>query len=388
MKILHIGKYYPPYSGGIENFMGELLPQLTCNNNQIHALVHNHVATITATNEQCRQVKVIRVPSYGRILFAPVSPAFPFYLRREIKTFQPDIIHVHMPNTSAFWLLALPLAQRIPWIIHWHSDVVNSNLNRTLSFAYKLYYPFEQLLLKKAHKIIVTSPHYLQTSQALRKWHQKSDIIPLGIKRLDPEPAQEQLQQANQYWGTAKHRLLSIGRLTYYKGHQYLIQAVKDLPQTKLIIIGQGEEHKKLSRLINQLELNEQVVLTGKLDLELLHALLNSCDIFCLPSIERTEAFGLVLLEAMSHSRPVVVSNIPGSGMTWVCQNQKTGLLSEPANSSDIREKIRQLLNSKDLQKQLGDNGKARLKEEFSMDLVAQKILRLYHRITETAQSP
>lgn len=126
MKVLHIGKYFPPFSGGIENFMGELLPLLVSSGNQIHALVHNHKSTLRVKTEEHQQVKVIRVPSYGRLLYTPVSPGFLYYLQREISTFQPDIIHIHMPNPSAFWLLLLPSAQRIPWIIHWHSDVVKN----------------------------------------------------------------------------------------------------------------------------------------------------------------------------------------------------------------------------------------------------------------------
>lgn len=381
MKILHIGKYYPPFSGGIENFMGNLLPLLASENTQVHALVHNHELSLTASEQLYHQVKVIRIPSYGRILFAPVSPLFPFYLNHEIKSFQPDIIHIHMPNTSAFWLLMLPSAKKIPWIIHWHSDVVNTHLGRVFSLAYRAYKPFEQLLLKKSKSIIATSPHYLKSSPALKKWQQKTQIIPLGIDLQIPVLTQQSLIEAKQFWGDAKYKLLAIGRLTYYKGHQYLIEAMKNTDQGKLIIIGHGEEHGRLTRLINKLALNQQVILAGKLDDNLLHALLSSCDIFCLPSIERTEAFGLVLLEAMSHSRPLLVSNIPGSGMTWVCQDQKTGLFSTPMDSHDINQKIQQLLDHKDKQAEYGKKGYERLKHEFSLESVTKKTLALYHQI-------
>lgn len=381
MKILHIGKYYPPFSGGIENFMGNLLPLLASDSTQIHALVHNHIPGFTLSEELYHQVKIIRIPSYGRILFAPVSPLFPFYLNSEIKSFQPDIIHIHMPNTSAFWLLMLPLAKQIPWIIHWHSDVVNNNLSWAFSLAYKVYKPFEQLLLKKSKKIIATSPHYLESSPALKKWQKKSHIIPLGIKPQSPENTQESLTQAENYWDNSQYKLLSIGRLTYYKGHQYLIEAMKNIDQTKLIIIGHGEEYHKLSALINKLDLNDRVILAGNLDDHLLHALLTTCDIFCLPSIERTEAFGLVLLEAMSHSKPLLVSNIPGSGMTWVCQDQQTGLFSAPEDSYDISEKIQQLLLNNNKRSQFGKNAYERLKQQFSLKSVADKTLALYHEI-------
>ncbi len=381
MKILHIGKYYPPFSGGIENFMANLLPKLASEKTQIHALVHNHQWHLTAEEQLYHQVRVIRIPSYGRILFAPVSPLFGFYLYREIKTFQPDIIHIHMPNTSAFWLLLLTAAKKIPWVIHWHSDVVSTHLSTAFALAYKLYQPFEQGLLRQAKKIIVTSPHYLQSSPALKKWQTKAEIIPLGI---DPEPYKitpQAKQMAQQYWHHSPYKLLAIGRLSYYKGHQYLIRAMQHIKQAQLIIIGQGEEYDSLKQLIEQLKLQNKVQLAGKLDDQLLHALLHSCDVFCLSSIERTEAFGLVLLEAMSHGKPLMVSNLPGSGMTWVCQDQQTGIFTEPMDSDDISQKLQQLLANKEQLQHYGQQGFARLQQTFSLQTITDKTYALYQQI-------
>jgi len=110
IKVLHIGKYYPPFMGGIENFMQLLmkqqaLPGQTKNNCIVKALVHNHQMSSTLQKETIDNIEIIRVPSYGRLLFAPVSPLFPYYLHKTLKSFQPDILHIHMPNTSVFWLL-------------------------------------------------------------------------------------------------------------------------------------------------------------------------------------------------------------------------------------------------------------------------------------------
>lgn len=384
MKILHIGKYYPPFAGGIENFMAELLPLLSPEKHTVCALVHDHSSGKLAQEETINQVKIIRVPSYGRLLYAPVSPAFGIYLQRTLKTFKPDIIHIHMPNVSAFWLLFSSLAKKVPWVIHWHSDVIGSAPNKLVAYAYHFYQFFEFSLLKKSAQIIATSPNYRQSSSVLKPWLDKTQIIPLGLAQNQIHITNSSKQYAAQLWsndkyrGNNQHRILTIGRLSYYKGHKYLIEAMQDLPESQLIIVGQGEEYHSLQTLIERLNLKKRVLLTGKLAHSDLHALLESCHIFCLPSIERTEAFGLVLLEAMYYAKPTIVSDIPGSGMTWVCQNNKTGLLSKPGDNDDIAEKIQLLQNNKNLAQQYGQMAAERLQQEFSLEVVARKTLQLY----------
>src|SRR5699024_5451513 len=105
--------------------------------------------------------------------------------------FKPDLLHLHLPNTSAFWAMAIPAARKIPWIVHWHADVVASRHDSKLALAYPLYRPFEQRFLKVASAIIATSPPYLESSSALAHWRDKCQVIPLGLDpaRL-PEPSE------------------------------------------------------------------------------------------------------------------------------------------------------------------------------------------------------
>lgn len=387
IKVLHIGKYYPPFMGGIENFMQLLLKQQaladeTQNNCIVKALVHNHQLSSSLQKETIDNIEIIRVPSYGRILFAPVSPLFPYYLQQTIKSFQPDILHIHMPNTSVFWLLFSSLAKNIPWVIHWHSDVVMSKHDKLLSLAYLFYQPFEKSMLKKAQAIIATSPDYLKTSLALKDWQKKSHIIPLALNNSEQRlKTPEHKKDLHNLWANSSKRILSIGRLTYYKGHQDLIRAMLNIPDAKLIIIGHGEQQKQLEQLIQQLQLKKRVSLAGKLDNETLNDLLESCDIFCLSSIERTEAFGLVLLEAMSYSKPIVITRVKGSGMNWVTQNNRTALFAEKHNPEDLAEKINTLIHNKELAKQLGGNGYKRLLQHFNIKTITQKTTEIYQSI-------
>jgi len=333
----------------------------------------------TLQKETIDNIEIIRVPSYGRLLFAPVSPLFPYYLHKTLKSFQPDILHIHMPNTSVFWLLFSSLAKNIPWVIHWHSDVVITKRDKLLSLAYSLYKLFEKRMLKKAKAIIATSPDYLKTSLALKEWQTKSHIIPLALnnsEQIVEKPKDN--KDLDKLWGNNSTRLLSIGRLTYYKGHQDLIKAMVNIPDAKLIIVGHGEQQKQLENLIKQLNLNEQVTLAGRLDNDTLNNLLQDCDIFCLSSIERTEAFGLVLLEAMSYSKPIVITRVKGSGMNWVTQNNQTALFAEKQNPEDLAEKINSLISNKELAKKLGNNGYKRLTKHFNIKTIEQQTEQVY----------
>ena len=103
MRILHIGKYYPPVAGGMERFLADLVEAQRAAGHDVAVLVHDDRANPGVGDPPW----LMRCPVWIRLLFAPVSPAFPLWLRRAIKRQRPDVIHIHMPNVSAFWALLL-----------------------------------------------------------------------------------------------------------------------------------------------------------------------------------------------------------------------------------------------------------------------------------------
>lgn len=375
MRVLHIGKYYPPFFGGIENFMAALLPEQVRSGWEVDCLVHNHVVSFRTVSEDIDGVKVIRAPILFKLLFVPVSLVFPFLLRKLISNHKPDIIHVHVPNASAFWLLFCLRNSDIPIVIQWQSDVVASKYSKGLSFFYNFYKPFEQALLKKSQRVIVASPPYLESSIPLQKWKSKSQIIPLGL--FDGDIAESGLP-VPKVFSDKVFKTLCVGRLSYYKGHKYLVNAVAELPDVELIIIGDGDESPSVGRQIADLDLGERVRLLKDVSNTDLREIYKQADCFCLPSIERTEAFGMVLLEAMREALPVITTSVPGSGMSWIVQDGITGLVVEPESADALATAIQGLSKKPDRAKRLGVAGERRYREVFSIESIATGINKIY----------
>ena len=151
MRILHVGKFFPPVAGGIEYFLADLLTAQQALGIEAAALVHHLGPGWRFRPAEAATAPLIyRAPCWGRLFYVPLSPAFPLWLDRAIRDFAPDLLHLHLPNTSAFSVLPLPRARRLPWVVHWHADVVASVIDRRLALAYHLYRPLEQRLLRRA----------------------------------------------------------------------------------------------------------------------------------------------------------------------------------------------------------------------------------------------
>lgn len=383
MRVLHVGKYYPPFAGGMEHFLADLLPALQAQGVTSAALVHHERPGRRGQwPASVDPLPIYRAPCFGRLLYAPLSPAFPFWLNRILREFRPDLLHLHLPNTSAFWVMASTAARRLPWVVHWHADVVASLIDRRLALAYRLYRPLEQRLLAASQAIIATSPPYLDASAALAPWRERCHVIPLGLdpSRIpDPDPAAQ--ARAAALWGEAGFRVLAIGRLTYYKGHEVLIRAAAALPASRVLIVGTGDRRERLATLVKSMDLGDRVVLPGFQPDTDLNALLASCDVLCLPSLERTEAFGLVLLEAMRFGKPVVVSDIAGSGTGWVVREAGHGLLTPIGDSRALAAALGELQRDPTRRNVLGRFGVSALQEQFGIEPVAAAVATLYRRL-------
>lgn len=382
MRVLHIGKFYPPFAGGMECFLRDLCVAQADSGAQVAAVVHHHERGAPTGDRMEDGVKVFAARIHGQLVYAPVSPSFPRLLGRSLRTFRPRVLHIHQPNLSALAVLFSARARRIPWVIQWQSDVVPSQIDRRLALAYRFYRPLEQRLLARSAAVLVSSAPYLEHSSALAAWRDRCHVVPLG---LDPRrltiPDDAALAWADGQWPGHGLRVLSVGRLTYYKGHDVLIRALAESPDARLVLVGKGHLERRLHEMVDSLRVGERARIMGFVPDDRLRALLATCDCLCLPSVERTEAFGLVLLEAMHYGKPLIASNIEGSGVGWIVQHERNGLKVPVGEPAALAGAMARLAGDRALARRLGEHGRRRFEREFHIHRVRASIDDLYARI-------
>ena len=380
LRVLHIGKYFPPSFGGIETFMSQLMVEQQKSGMDIAAIVHQSAPDYKGEQQIWNGCQVYNVKSYGQVAYAPIAPKFLWVLRRALVEVKPDIIHIHLPNSSAFWLLALSIFSRkkSKWIIHWHADVLGAVPDIKVKVLYPLYRIFEIWLLKKADSVICTSPNYLGTSKPLLPYRNKCHVVPLGISI--PENTQEPSISTSHDDKTL--RLICIGRLTYYKGHALLFEAIKQLKaqgkQIILDVVGEGELKVQLKAIVKRDGLNDCIRFHGGVSESEKYRLLNQADMLCLPSIERTEAFGVVLLEAAAIGKPALVSDVKGSGMSFVVQHQTSGLVVKSNSVESLYANLAWASEHTEQLKGFGQTAHIRFIEEFAINKASLKVNALY----------
>ncbi len=385
LRVLHVGKFFPPDRGGMELYLHDLVQTQRAQGIDAAAVVHGNAL-------EDDPPWLTRVPVQVQLLYAPIALGFRRALARRIDEFRPDLLHLHLPNTSAFWVLTMPQARALPWVVHWHADVVLSQLRWSLAAAYSVYRPFEQALLDGAECVIATSEPYLQASKPLQRWRHKCTVVPLGVATPEfPDAAAcAAAAAAHPHWQPqTRLKLLSIGRLTYYKGFETLIEAVQALPEdVELLIAGDGELQTSLQALIRHgaaAGARPRVRLLGSVSEADKHELLAGCDVFCLASRERTEAFGMVLLEAMHHARACLVTDLPGSGMPWVVSQAGCGLQVPIEDVASWTSAIARLQFDPALRRRLGEAGRSALGRLFDVTMSARAIERRYRWLAPAA---
>ena len=377
MKILQLGKFYPPDVGGIETAIYNITEELNKRGIKCDVLCSNSKRGYKKEIIDRGSYKYIvyRTKSYGKIASTSITPQMIFKLKEIIDNY--DIIHLHHPDPMANFALFLVNPKKQKIVIHWHSDIIKQK------FALKFYRPLLNWMLKKADVIIGTSPKYIKESEQLKDFKNKCIAIPLGIKKEDLKVDKEKIKEIKKKFENKKI-IFSLGRFIYYKGFEYLIESSKYLPDNYVIIIGgDGELRKKYEKLIMNNNLLNKVFLIGKIPQTHLGSYYKACDLFCLPSIEKSEAFGLVIVEAMSFGKPVVATNIKGSGVSWVNQNGVTGLNVEPKNSKALADAIRFICENPEIYIKMSKNALKRFEEEFTVEKEILKILKIYNKLLE-----
>ncbi|MGH7925294.1 MAG: glycosyltransferase [Candidatus Binatus sp.] len=365
LRVLQIGKYFAPSHGGIESHLRDLCSALR-KSVDLKVIVANH--GLRRDRACIEGIDVIRLGRVMTLAAAPICPAMINAIRRE----EADIVHLHLPNPAAaiVCLLARP---RGALVITWHSDVVRQ---RRLA---RLYQPLERLLLKRCSAIVATSPAYAAGSLVLREQADRCHLIPYGIDASlfdDGRVDQTLVEKLRRRFGP--RMILSVGRLVYYKGTKFLIQAMAKV-DAKLVIVGEGPLRGELEREAAINGTSDRVIFLGQID-DNLSSYYHASDVFALPSCERSEAFGLVQLEAMACGRPVVNTRID-SGVPYVSPDGVTGFTVPPKDSDAIATALNRLLDNPELRKRMGSAARARVINEFGIRGMAARTLALYRSV-------
>jgi len=367
MKILLVNKLYFPWVGGVEKVIQQIGEGLNRKNGfKIEVLCCQPKGK--GKTEEIDGVKVHRASSFGIFWGMPIS--FDFFRLFKKLSKEVDIIDFHHPFPLGDLAIFL-FPPKAKLVIHYHSDIVRQKVFEIL------FKPLVFNTLKKAERIIVSNPNLVENSSYLQKFKEKCVVIPFGVDLKRFENFDEnKIREIKEKYGDF---LLFVGRLNYYKGVEYLIEAMKEV-EANLVIIGEGPERKNLEFRIKNLGLGDKIFFLPFQKEDELVNYYHACSVFVLPSIFKSEAFGLVLIEAMACGKPVVSTEL-GTGTSFVNQDGVTGFVVPPKDSQALVKALQKILENKKLAQEFGQNARNRVIEEFSLEKMLIGILEVYKKI-------
>ena len=365
MKVLQLGKFYP-ILGGVEKVMYDLM----CGLSQKGVFCDMLCATVKGkgfTRKLNERSTLYCTHTHSKKAGAMLSPSMISMLRKICKEY--DIIHVHHPDPMAALALFLS-GYKGKVVLHWHSDIVKQR------FLLKFYLPLQRWLIRRADLIIGTSPVYLKGSPYLKNVQDKTVCLPIGIAEMSRNHARA-VEVNNSFKG--KKIIFSLGRMVSYKGFQYLVEAAKYLSDDYVVVIGgNGPLQNNLLERINALSLQQKVLLPGRIPDEDLVAYYEACRLFCLPSVMKTEAFGIVQIEAMSFGKPVVTTTIPDSGVAWVNVHGASGLNVTPGDARCLAEAIQAICDNEDTYNHYSEGALRNFKTRFTQQEMIENCINIY----------
>lgn len=382
MKIAQITCTFPPYRGGIGNSVYNISESLADLGHEVAVFTPDYNYKI---EDEFNRPKGGFTIERLRPLFKYGNAAFIPQLLWKLKNF--DMVHLHYPFYGALkpiLLAKLLSGRKMKLILHYHMDSRAKGFKGAVFYLYKIL--ILPLLAASANIITCASLDYVKHSD-LRKYCQtkpdKFRQILFGVN----------LEQFVTYHDSINKQrknkiILFVGGLDkahYFKGLENLLKALAKiikqpgLSQTILNVVGRGDLLPYYKNCAFDLGVDKSVFFYEKVDNSKLVNFYNYCDCLVLPSINKGEAFGLVLLEAMACSRPVIASNLPG--VRSVFKNGREGLLVKPNDINDLAEKIKIILSDKKIAEIMGLAGRELVENKYTWAKVAKRLDSIYHYV-------
>jgi rhamnosyl/mannosyltransferase len=363
LTVTHIGKFYPPHMGGIETHLHALCSELGRSLN-VNVIVANGARR--RYEGSVDGIRVTRLANLATLRSVPLCPQMP----AAIRALRSDIVHIHLPNPGAL-IAYLMSGRRGPLVLTWHSDIVRQRL-----LAHALI-PLHRWFVRNAAQCIATSPAYLESSPILSASRGRCRVIPYGIALENFVAAGNAVAELRARHGP--RIVLAVGRLIYYKGFDYLLRAMAHI-DGHLILVGDGPLRSKLERDACALGIRDHVFFAGEVHNSKLAPWYHAADVFVLPSVARSEAFGIVQLEAMACGKPIVNTRLD-SGVPFVSPDGVTGITVPPRDASALARAITRLLDDAELRGRYGAAGFRRVRSEFTLRQMAARTRQLYREI-------
>jgi rhamnosyl/mannosyltransferase len=259
-------------------------------------------------------------------------------------------------------------------IVWWHSDIIKQKR------LVKLIKPVINGILKRADAVFTTTEGYIDGSEHISRFREKCRIVPYGIDTKKYLEAERKPVLSERLSDPRRKKVLFVGRLVYYKGVGVLTDAFGQTENAELFIVGSGSDGDALRKQAEPLK--DRVHFIDPLSDEELKAAFADCDIFVLPSIEKSEAFGIVQLEAMVYGKPVINTDLKTS-VPLVSIHGETGLTVKAGDAGELAAAMNRLINDDSLRETLGRNAQKRVLEQFDVNIMIKNVREQCKKITE-----
>ena len=364
LRILEVNKAYYPHVGGIETLVRLYSEELGRSYDaDVKVLVCRDDRGKTV-RQRINGVEVTRAASLGTYFKCPVSFTFIRLFRKMAKN--ADVIHIHMPFPLAD-VAALLSGFKGRIVLSWHSDIVKQ---KKLMLVYK---PFMKWLLNRADAIAIATEGHYTGSDHLADYGGKCRIVPYGIAPEKYLGIERKPVLTEKCINPKSVKVFFTGRLVYYKGVDVLLKAFRRVKGCELFIAGTGDLEPELKEYVRRKGLEDKVHFLGFLSDRELKQAYADCDIFVLPSVEKSEAFGIVQLEAMIYGKPVINTFLP-SGVPHVSVAGVTGLTVKKSDPAELADAINTLAESKELREILGKAAAERVCTRFNEKIALESL--------------
>lgn len=367
MRVLEVNKAYYPHIGGIESLVKQYSEGLG-------AMPDVSVEVLVCRSDKGKGsvevvdgVNVTKANSFGTYFSCPIS--FDFIRKFRKMAAQADVVEIHVPFPLADVALMLS-GYKGKVVVAWHSDVVKQKKLLTL------YKPFMKYLLKRADKIIVATEGHIKGSDYLPEYADKCEVIPYGLTLDKYDSVELKPVLTDLLSDKSSRKVLFSGRLVPYKGIAFLVEAFKSVNNAELFIIGEGVLEEELKAAVAAAGLTDRVHFMGFVEDAVLKSAFADCDIFVLPSVLKSEAFGIVQIEAMAYGKPVINTNLD-SGVPYISVDGETGITVPPSDPAALSAAINKLVADESLRVRLGAAARKRVEEHFNEEDVIKALYKV-----------